>query len=575
MWQIKSTAAVREISPHFSKFIMSKNADKLKVSKGPNWTLLAEHRASKNLNSGFKHGTYLSTGFQAKDLRVPHGGNLAGKCIRILVALVLEKKTSTTYQIVDMAHILTKEGGRPMPTSGAERAKRAEIHCVLMHIAEPRKSCVVYFLVFNSYCSRFTTQMKQQTISQKPKGKEESGTTNDNEEEADQTTGNNREHEGFIEEKLDRIFGSIDWSNLYSSAQTFNIFIRSSDHNLVLLNYCPSNSKNKKRFLFDKRWLGKEGVEQKVLKAWSKLQQETGENRAILPENSMKRMPLKKGIENRNRMRIILEAMNSDLVALVDSDEIKKALFRIHPNKSPGPDVSQFRPISLYNVVYNVIHFLKNHRSGKHCYMAIKLDMAKIMNYLTSSSFSFNINGEACGFTTPSRGIRNHTNSHITWVKELMYEIRRMWNRRLIENFFSQLDFEAILKIEGLDPHQPDRLRGDWDKKVKESKKEMLEAKSQRKAQELLVKGVNNILHVLCNVNATGGYFCPLRLLFYPNKWYQSRKFVLSSFSEASTAFEFEMSMEVKGASSSALILARTVMSNVRLPVEIFCNTPP
>ncbi|GER29860.1 leucine-rich repeat protein kinase family protein [Striga asiatica] len=59
------------------------------------------------------------------------------------------------------------------------------------------------------------------------------------------------------------------------------------------------------------------------------------------------------------------------------------------------------------------------------------------------------------GFTPTGK---NHINSHLVWVKELMDDTGRRWNKRLIEDSFPKHESEAILKIEGLDPYSSDRI---------------------------------------------------------------------------------------------------------------------
>ncbi|CAA0822991.1 Unknown protein, partial [Striga hermonthica] len=82
------------------------------------------------------------------------------------------------------------------------------------------------------------------------------------------TWGNNREGEGFVEEKLDRTFATLEWINMHPSAQTTCWFRSSSDHCMLVIEMDKSVQKQKKRFMFDKRWISREGVSDVVQKAW-------------------------------------------------------------------------------------------------------------------------------------------------------------------------------------------------------------------------------------------------------------------------------------------------------------------
>ncbi|GER46309.1 retrotransposon reverse transcriptase [Striga asiatica] len=69
------------------------------------------------------------------------------------------------------------------------------------------------------------------------------------------TWGNNREQEGYIEEKLDRVFGSLEWLAINPTAQVNSWFRNSSDHLMLILNSNPvGDIKKKRRFIFDTRW---------------------------------------------------------------------------------------------------------------------------------------------------------------------------------------------------------------------------------------------------------------------------------------------------------------------------------
>ena len=91
-----------------------------------------------------------------------------------------------------------------------------------------------------------------------------------------------------------------------------------------------------------------------------------------------------------------------------------------------SPSQSAFVPSWLITdnvlVAYETLHAMQSRRSGKRGYMALKLDVSKaydrvewsflkgwidrVMSCVTSSSFSVRINGKAYGNIRPSRGLR-------------------------------------------------------------------------------------------------------------------------------------------------------------------------
>ncbi|GER33388.1 hypothetical protein STAS_09522 [Striga asiatica] len=89
------------------------------------------------------------------------------------------------------------------------------------------------------------------------------------------TWANNRQDEGFVEEQLDRVFCSLGWLSLYSNPVVANIFLSSSDHGMLILNSNNEQQSKKKRFIFDQRWIQREGFEEVVKKAWSYFQMGT------------------------------------------------------------------------------------------------------------------------------------------------------------------------------------------------------------------------------------------------------------------------------------------------------------
>ncbi|CAI9117559.1 OLC1v1018964C1 [Oldenlandia corymbosa var. corymbosa] len=83
------------------------------------------------------------------------------------------------------------------------------------------------------------------------------------------TWANNRDGEGFIEKCLDRFFGSIAWLVENGEAKVLHVEGHSSDHCMLVLDTKPETKRKKSRFYFDKRWIGKSGVETIIKDAWS------------------------------------------------------------------------------------------------------------------------------------------------------------------------------------------------------------------------------------------------------------------------------------------------------------------
>ncbi|CAA0823390.1 Unknown protein, partial [Striga hermonthica] len=89
------------------------------------------------------------------------------------------------------------------------------------------------------------------------------------------TWGNNRALEGFVEEKLDKGFGSLAWTLRFPQANISNIFKSASDHGVLLVDTQNNQGNHIRRFTFDKRWINREGCKEEVQKAWALPQQGT------------------------------------------------------------------------------------------------------------------------------------------------------------------------------------------------------------------------------------------------------------------------------------------------------------
>ncbi|XP_074377107.1 uncharacterized protein LOC141718627 [Apium graveolens] len=94
----------------------------------------------------------------------------------------------------------------------------------------------------------------------------------------------------------------------------------------------------------------------------------------------------------------ISEKQNVQLMKEITEEEVREAIFHMHPDKAPGPDgfsksyeklldvvvsdtQSAFIPGSLISdnimISYEVMHYLKRKKFGKEGFMALKLDMSK------------------------------------------------------------------------------------------------------------------------------------------------------------------------------------------------------
>lgn len=87
------------------------------------------------------------------------------------------------------------------------------------------------------------------------------------------TWANNRQREGFIEERLDMFFTSAEWFLEFDQTEVQHILKQSSDHAMILLDTHPHHPKVRSRFIFDSRWTKKQDCREVVANSWAQQQE--------------------------------------------------------------------------------------------------------------------------------------------------------------------------------------------------------------------------------------------------------------------------------------------------------------
>ncbi|GER37251.1 F8M12.22 protein [Striga asiatica] len=83
------------------------------------------------------------------------------------------------------------------------------------------------------------------------------------------TWGNNRTADGYVEERLDKVFTSWNWQLMFPKMEVSNFYRTASDHNVLLITTDTAVSRKRKMFLFDKQWIKMEGVQEAVKEGWN------------------------------------------------------------------------------------------------------------------------------------------------------------------------------------------------------------------------------------------------------------------------------------------------------------------
>ncbi|KAF2587903.1 hypothetical protein F2Q70_00040825 [Brassica cretica] len=74
----------------------------------------------------------------------------------------------------------------------------------------------------------------------------------------------------WVQCRLDRSFGNDEWFHLFPRSKTEYIDMRSSDHRPIRLNFALEvEEKHKGHFFFDKRMMGRRGVDEAIARSWN------------------------------------------------------------------------------------------------------------------------------------------------------------------------------------------------------------------------------------------------------------------------------------------------------------------
>nr|XP_028945663.1 uncharacterized protein LOC114819996 [Malus domestica] len=67
-------------------------------------------------------------------------------------------------------------------------------------------------------------------------------------------TWSNRQEDGFIQERLDRVFATHEWVQCYQQTVVKHVILEGSDHTMLVLSMEVEQSQRKTRFMYDPKW---------------------------------------------------------------------------------------------------------------------------------------------------------------------------------------------------------------------------------------------------------------------------------------------------------------------------------
>lgn len=84
------------------------------------------------------------------------------------------------------------------------------------------------------------------------------------------TWANNREGKGFIQERLDRFCGSVEWMLENDTTEVTHVLRQTSDHSIIILDTKPTREKRRARFICETSWLKDQESELLVTETWKR-----------------------------------------------------------------------------------------------------------------------------------------------------------------------------------------------------------------------------------------------------------------------------------------------------------------
>ncbi|GAA0164698.1 hypothetical protein LIER_20271 [Lithospermum erythrorhizon] len=136
------------------------------------------------------------------------------------------------------------------------------------------------------------------------------------------TWGNRRAASACIKIRLDRVLCTASWCLNFHNASVSHLPLVRADHCTVLLDTEAGKVRAKRRFVFDKRWVGKDGCEGVIREAWSK---QVGLSRWF---------QICEKIKNNLNSRVRIDDLQAKLQACYVDDDFERGVLQIQKELS-------------------------------------------------------------------------------------------------------------------------------------------------------------------------------------------------------------------------------------------------